>query len=404
LALAIVVAMAREAHSVEKKLAIVLAAEQGVPVRDLCSELGVHRDTVHEWRRRFRADGIEGLLERSRRPHRSPNQTRAELEDEIVRLRKQLPVENGANVIGWHLRRAGWRDVPSDRTIHRILVRRGHVVAQPQKRPKSSYRRFEYDRPNECWQIDATTWHLTRSRAVTIMDIIDDHSRAAMTLRVGTQGPTTALALDAVFAAGRRWGLPAMVLSDNGSCFTTSNGEGTSDFEATLAAAGIRVIHSRPYHPQTCGKIERFHQSLKRWLTTQPLARTAGGLQHQLDTFADYYNRNRPHAAAGGLTVEQRHAATPKAVPSPEPIALPTPARITVSANAVNPSGAIHIASKWTTSVGTQHAGRRLTVIRHGDSAVILDGAIVIADLQLDPNRVYIPSGKPRGGPRRRPY
>jgi transposase InsO family protein len=257
--------MAREALSVPEKLRLVLASEQpGVVLKDLCAATGVHRDTLHEWRRRFRESGVEGLVERSRRPLHSPGQTPAVLEDEIVRLRKELPLENGADVIGWHLRRQGWSDVPSDRTIHRVLVRRGMVVPQPQKRPNEKWQRFEYARPNQCWQIDATSWALTRGRPVTVMDIIDDHSRVLTAIRAG-RGPTTELALDAVFAGGQRWGLPAMVLSDNGTCFAGVDGNGCS-FEPVLAAAGIKWIHSRPYHPQTCGKVERFHSTLKRRL------------------------------------------------------------------------------------------------------------------------------------------
>lgn len=385
-------------------MALVLAAEAGTPLGELCAAGEVHRDTLHEWRRRFRAEGVEGLIERSRRPLRSPNQTPVELEDAIVLLRKELPVENGADVIGWHLRRMGYRDVPSDRTIHRVLVRRGQVTPQPQKRPKTAYRRFEFDRPNECWQIDATDWMLAGGRPATVMDIVDDHSRAAMTLRVGTKGPTTSLALEAVFDAGGRWGLPEMVLSDNGPCFGgRPDGIGGSEFESVLAASGVRVIHARPYHPETCGKIERFHQSLKRWLRTQPLATSAAELQAQLDFFANYYNHHRRHGAAGEHTPAERHAATSPAHPG-APFELLSPRPITISAVGVASNGVIGIGARWRASVGTEHAGRRLTVIRYDDHAVILDGATVIARHRLDPDRSYLPSGRPRGGPRRRPY
>jgi transposase InsO family protein len=395
--------MAGEALSVEKKLAMVLAAQQpGMRIKDLCAELGVHRDTLHEWRRRFAAEGLDGLMDRSRRPLRSPNQTAAELEDEVVRLRKELPLDNGAAVIGWHLRRQGRTDVPSDRTIHRILVRRGMVLAQPQKRPKGAYRRFEFARPNECWQIDATDWVLARQRRVTIMDVLDDHSRALVAIRAGA-GATTELALETIFTGGRHWGLPAVVLSDNGRCFTGFEPQRASTFASVLAAAGIRTIHSRPFHPQTCGKVERFHGTLKRWLATQPLARTAGELQDQLDGFAHHYNQQRRSSAGGDLTPAERHRATAAATPAPDPIELtePTPT-ITITANTVSANGAIGIAG-WTTSVGTEHAGRRLTVIRYGHHAVILDGATVVARPHLDPNRRYLPSGRPRGGPRRSP-
>jgi len=397
--------MAGRALSVEKKLAMILAAEQpGVSVTALCAELGVHRDTFYEWRRRFRKDGLDGLVERSRRPGESPNATPADVENEIVRLRKELPVENGADVIGWHMRRAGWDAVPSDRTIHRILVRRGMVTPQPQKRPKSAWRQFEFDRPNECWQIDATDWRLRGGDTVTIMDIIDDHSRVVTSLRAGNAGATTALALETVFDAGRRWGLPAMVLSDNGSCFTGRDADHVSEFESTLAAAGIKVIHSRPYHPQTCGKIERLHQTLKRSLRADGPAHDILELQRQLDAFAERYNHHRRHAAAGEMTLAERHASTTAATPASEPIDLARPARITISAVAVEPNGTISIAGLWRTSVGTEHVGRRLTVLRYGDHAAIIDGSNVLAAVHLDPNRRYIPSGRPRGGPRRRRY
>jgi len=394
--------MARKAVSVEQKLAVVLAAAKpGVVIKDLCAEVGVHRDTVNEWRRRFGAEGIEGLLERSRRPLHSPNQTAPEIEDEIVRLRKELPLDNGADAIGWHLRRRGWRDVPSDRTIHRILVRRGMVVPQPQKRPKSAYRRFEFDRPNECWQIDATDWVLSRRRPVTIMDVVDDHSRVLAAIRAG-RGPTTALAIDAIFRGGAQWGLPAVVLSDNGVCFAGVDGTGSS-FEPVLAAAGIRLIHSRPYHPETCGKVERFHATLKRWLAKQPLSTSVDELQTQLDVFAAHFNHDRRSSAGGELTAAERHAATAPGLPSPQPIPLAAAAKVSISAHRVHRNGTVAIAD-WRVSVGTEHMGRRLTVIRYGDQAVILDGATVIARPRLDPARHYIPSGRPRGGPRRRPY
>jgi transposase InsO family protein len=394
--------MARKAVSVEQKLAMVLTAgKPGVVIKDLCAEAGVHRDTLHEWRRRFAAEGIDGLIERSRRPRHSPNQTSAELEDAIVRLRKELPLDNGADTIGWHLRRQGRTDVPSDRTIHRILVRRDMVQAQPQKRPKGAYRRFEFDRPNECWQIDATEWTLSRRRPVTIMDVLDDHSRVLTAIRAGT-GPTTALALEAIFSGGASWGLPAMVLSDNGVCFAGVDGIGSS-FEPVLAAAGIRLIHSRPYHPETCGKVERFHSTLKRWLAKQALATSTAGLQAQLDAFALHFNVERRSSAGGELTPVERHAASAAAGPSPLPIELVAPApKIAITSCEVGATGIVAVGN-WLIGVGVEYLGRRLTVIRYGQQAVVLDGARVVTRPYLDPARRYIGSGKPRGRPRRRP-
>lgn len=383
----------------EKKLAMLLAAEQpGVPVSELCAQLGVSRETFYVWKRRFAAEGLDGLVSRSRRPLSSPNKTPAQVEDLIVELRKRL-VDKGADVIGWYLRDAGVA-APSDRTIHRVLVRRGLVDPAPQKRPKSSWRRFEFNRPNECWQIDATTVRLGQGR-FTVMDTIDDHSRYVPSVRAGRRGATTELALDAFFAGAADSGLPQMVLSDNGSCFTNIDGT-PSVFEHTLALLGVKVIHSRPAHPQTCGKLERFHQTLKKWIAAQAPAPTVGALQAQLEEFRRFYNHDRPHRAIR-TTPARRRTATPPARPGP-PIQLASPARISISANAVSAGGVIGVGDRWQASVGTEYAGRRLTVIRYGTRAVIIDGSTVISRYNLDPATRYLSSGRPRGGQRRRPY
>jgi transposase InsO family protein len=203
-----------------------------------------------------------------------------EVEAEIVRLRKTLPLDNGAQTIAYHLARAGRLPVPSVATIHRTLVRRGMVVPQPAKRPKSSWRRFEWPHPNDAWQIDATRWVLRGGREVWVMDILDDHSRLLIAARV-CGGPTGDAAWDAFCTGTQHHGTPAHVMSDNGTCFTGRFLTGAeAAFERDLRNLGVRHIRSTPGHPQTCGKLERFHQTLKRWLRTQPLARTHHQLQH----------------------------------------------------------------------------------------------------------------------------
>ena len=143
-----------------KLLAVLTAGVSSVRVTDVCAELGLSRQTFYKYRRRFETEGPGGLVERSRRPRSSPRLMAPEVEDEIVRLRKELPLENGAQTIAYHLARSGW-PVPSVSAIHRALVRRGLVRPQPEKRPRSSWRRFEWPRPNDAWQIDATCWGLS---------------------------------------------------------------------------------------------------------------------------------------------------------------------------------------------------------------------------------------------------
>ena len=387
----------------ETRLAAVLAGEMpGISVVEVCAELGISRSTFYELKARFKNEGPAGLGARSRRPHRSPNATPPWLEEEICRLRKELAIDNGADVIGYWLRKRGI-DPPSDRTIHRVLVRRGMVTPQPQKRPKSSWRRFEFEAPNACWQIDATAWSMASGATAWIMDILDDHSRVVTAAKVGS-GPTAALALKAMQSAARNWGLPTMVLSDNGTCFTGGpQTEVQSAFDATLGALGVRPVRSSPYHPQTCGKIERFHQTLKRWLATQPLAGSHRQLQVQLDSYLDHYNHRRPHRAlrSRGDTPAAAWAATPRHGPTDEP--LPMPPVANVGSALVSEHGSIPIGHHFTTSVGTEWSGRHLTVIRYGTRAAILNGHELVARLTIDPTRRYQPSGRKRGGPRRRP-
>ena len=266
----------------EAKLLAVFSSGVPLKVTALCRDLEISRQTLYKYRRRFEAEGPAGLVERSRRPHSSPNRLSDATEEAIMRLRKDLPLECGAQTIAYHLAREG-KKPPSVATIHRVLVRRGMVTPQPEKRPKVAWKRFVWPRPNDAWQIDATAWALADGQTVWIMDVLDDHSRALVAARVDT-GPTAKAAWDAFTTAVETWGLPARVMNDNGSCFTgrlSRNGE--ADFERMLRSLGVVQICSSPAHPQTCGKLERSHQTTKAWLRIQPAARSVGELQEQLD-------------------------------------------------------------------------------------------------------------------------
>jgi transposase InsO family protein len=273
--------MAGEAAPVHVRL---LAAVSGdlaeVKVSDLCRELGVSRKTFYKWADRYQTEGLAGLEPRSRRPVSSPGQVPVEVEDRIVELRKQLDddgLDAGADTIHAHLVRAGG-PCPSRSTIWRVLVRRGQVVPEPKKRPRSSWQRFEASQPNECWQIDATEWELRNGRRVEIFDLLDDHSRL-MVASVAVPAATTVAAWAAFSGGVERYGLPLRCLSDNGLCFSGRLKGMEVTFEVNLRAAGITPINSRPYHPQTCGKVERVQQTLKKWLRARPRARSIRALQ-----------------------------------------------------------------------------------------------------------------------------
>jgi transposase InsO family protein len=309
----------RKVIEMESKLRAVFGGELGeVNVSALCRELEISRQTFYKYRNRFAVEGPPGLVERSRQPGSSPAQLSAEVEDEIVRLRKELLVDNGAQSIFYHLQRAGWEPLPSVSAIHRALRRRGMVVAQPEKRPRSAWKRFVWPRPNDVWQIDATRWVLADRQEIWIMDLLDDHSRLVLAARV-CAGPTALAAWEAFSEAVSRYGIPVRCLSDRGSCFSGREQEDEHRFAAGLRGLGVIQLLSAPYHPQTCGKLERFHQTLKRFLATAPLAAHPQELQGQLDRFLDYYNHRRPHRALAGATPRESWEATPRSVPETAP-------------------------------------------------------------------------------------
>lgn len=374
----------------------IAVASKDVNVSAFCAEQGISRETFYFWRKRYRQEGVDGLEPRSRAPKTSPGRISAEIEDAIVALRKELDdagLDAGAGTIQWHLGRRGVTPVPSEATIYRRLVARGFVVPEPRKRPKSSLRRFEASAPNELWQADCFDWTIATG-VVKVLTFLDDHSRVA--LRSKALAAATSEATWEVFCeASEAWGVPLGQLSDNGLNFSGKLRGYEVHFEIQLRSVGVVPKTSRPYHPQTCGKVERFQQTLKKWLRKQPLAADLAELQAQLDTFIAYYNHHRPHRGIGRVTPIERWKATPPAINLGA--ALPAPAQHTdleVDYRGVIPlrSFRIHVGVRW--------AGQRARV--HHDethAAVFIDHQLVRA-LVLDRTRVYQPSGLPRGGPR----
>ncbi|MDP9281614.1 MAG: IS481 family transposase [Chloroflexota bacterium] len=290
---------------------------EGRSVADLASEHGVHRSWLYKLLVRYRREGETGFAPRSRRPRRSPSAMDSALADEIVALRTNLldqGLDAGALTLHWHLaRRHG--AVPSVSSVWRVLRRRGLVVPQPRKRPRSSLVRFQAELPNECWQSDMTHWSLVDGRGCEIVNFIDDHSR--LCLRSVALAVTTAVDVGTIFQQARaQYGTPAAVLTDNGCIFTAEHRGGKVVLQTELERLGIRHKHARPYHPQTCGKVERFHQTLKKYLAKQPPADSLEVLQLQIERFVTYYNEQRPHRALGRATPREVYDAKVKARPT----------------------------------------------------------------------------------------
>jgi transposase InsO family protein len=367
------------------------------PISRVARDYGVSRRWVQKLLRRYETEAEAAFEPRSRRPKSNPRRVVTDaIEESIVALRKELDDaghDAGAETIRWHLLDRGL-PAPSVATIWRTLSRRGFVTPQPHKRPRSSWRRFEADWPNECWQADVTHWPLADGVDVEILDVIDDHSRLFVTASartVFTAGDVVADLAEAMTRLGR----PERMLTDNGAIFTGKyRGRGWVALERECVAQGITLSHSRPYHPQTCGKVERLHQTLKQWLAKQPPATTITDLQAQLDTFREYYNTRRPHRAIGRRTPASAWSARPRTIPARQGIRIDEQFR--VRKDRVDTDGKLtlrHGSRLHHIGVGRAWAGTPvLMLIRELDIRIITeeDGEL-IRELTLDPTRDYQP-------------
>ncbi|MDW3846391.1 DDE-type integrase/transposase/recombinase [Micromonospora sp. BRA006-A] len=335
-------------------------------VQRWCRDNGVNPRTFYRHQARVRLEGA--WQPRSSRPHRSPGQTPAELDAWICKLRAELGVDNGADrihdaLVDLHARVAPDWSVPSRSTINRVLSRHDLLDRNPAKRPRSSWRRFAFAQPRDCYQIDATMVALANGHLVAVFDVLDDCTRMLVACHAAPAETATA-AITAINHAITDHGPPAIVLSDNGAAFTSHrlhDNAGPSRFAQTLHPHGTRLIHSSPYHPQTCGKVERHHQTLKKWLATQPhQPRTLRQLQHLLDTYREHYNHRRHSALTARATPHHAwHTATRHGGPQ----ALPIQTDATIHRSRVSTTGTI-TAGSTRIGVGCTWRGHTLTAIR----------------------------------------
>ena len=299
------------------RVVVLKIVAQQLTVTRAAAEYGISRQHLHKLLARYRTGGLDALEPRSRRPKTNSAAISGETRDRIIELRRTLTADGhdaGPVTIAWHLEREGHHP-PSTSTIRRILTAAGLVTAEPKKRPRPSYLRFEAAQPNETWQSDFTHWRLADGTDVEILNWLDDHSRFLISCTVHV--PVTGDDVVTTFlAAVDEYGTPRSTLTDNGRVYTARFGGGRNAFEYLLPVLGVRQKNGSPGHPQTQGKVERFHQTLKRYLTAQPVARTLAELQQQLDTFREHYNEHRPHRARDRQTPGAAYRATPKALPA----------------------------------------------------------------------------------------
>ncbi len=367
---------------------------EGRSCRDVARAHGVSKSWVATLVGRFRVGGYDAISARSKAAHNVANKSSAELEDRIVRLRKELTDEGfdaGAQTIHYHLSLTD-PSPPSVSTIWRILKRRGFVTPQPHKRPKSSYISFEASLPNEMWQSDVTFVELEDGTKAEICNFIDDFSRVCVASKVfaTTTAPHVVATL---YEAGGTWGLPASLLTDNGCIYTAAYRHGYSALESELFHLGIDYKHSRPYHPQTCGKVERFHQTLKKFLRKQPPAETIAELQAQVDRFVAYYNEVRPHRAKNRKTPKSAFESRDKARPMTRDKNYSRELR--VRHDKVDSQGKVTLRYKSRLhhiGMGRALKGTRIVLLVAGRHIRIINAdGVLLRDFELDPSRDFQP-------------
>lgn len=354
----------------------------------------VSRRWVQKLLRRYEELGEGAFEEKSKRPHKSPNQISIETEEEIVFIRKTLSDDGfdaGAETIQYHLAKK-FDSVPSKSTIHRILVDRGFVTPQPKKRPKSSYVRFNADFPNENWQSDFTHWQLFDDTPVEIINWEDDHSRLALSSTVVRV--TTGQDILATFQANcDNYGTPYSTLTDNGRVYTTTrHGGNPNSFELELVQRLVEQRNSRFYHPQTCGKVERFHQTLKKYLAKKPRAKTIEQLQGQIAYFINYYNNNRPHKSLGKKTPQEVYEAKTKA----HPIKTYKESHYRIRADKIDKAGRVtlrHNEKLHHIGIGRVHAGKEVRIYTEDLNIRVVDlqTGELLRKLTLDTTKNYQP-------------
>lgn len=387
-----------------KRRAVILAVTiEGLTQAETARRYQVSESFVSRLLARYRTEGDAAFEPRSRRPRHSPTAVADEVVELIVNLRKDLVdqgLDAGPETIAWHLQRS--HDVTVSRsTIRRRLLDAGMITPEPKKRPRSSFIRFVADLPNECWQSDFTHWRLADGSDTEILTWLDDHSRYALSVTAHHR-VTGAIVVDTFRKAAAQHGFPASVLTDNGMVYTTrfSGGRGgRNHLETLLVDLEIEQKHSRPNHPTTCGKVERFQQTMQRWLTARDPIDTIEALQHHIDLFVAVYNLDRPHRA-----LRATPAVTYNLLPKATPGGSTAGTHHRVRHDRIDKTGAVTLRRAGRLhhiGIGRAHAGKTVVMLIDDLDIRIIDTTTgeILRQLILDPTRNYQPTGRPPGPP-----
>ena len=361
-----------------------------------CTVNKISRATAYRHRKRVLELGRWEPL--STRPvSRVGHATPVEVEAEVVRLRRELAEvpgqDYGADTVRYYLgqvaEREGWAargiTVPSRATVHKIMRRHGLVDPEPRKRPKSSYRRFAYARPRDCYQIDATQVMLAGGAKAVVFEVLDDCTRT-LVATLAWDIENGAGAITAITTAFAAYGVPALVLADNGSSFTSRlTRGGTSKFTRVVRDAGARLIHSSPYHPQTCGKVERHHRTFKAWLAAQPAPATRAELQTLCESYQHWYNHQRRHSAWDCPPATAWTNAPALGGPGELPVQHDAEVRVVTASD----TGGIRV-GPVIVNLSARYAHQRVTVLRdHNHITVYTTDGQPVGHLHVDFTRGY---------------
>lgn len=376
-------------------------------VARFCREHEVSRSWFYEVRQRaVNEPATQAMMPRPREHAARHSQAVAlEIEEIAVRLRKELAdqgLDHGPVTVRWHLQKMGL-PAPAASTLARIFTRRGMVTAQPSKRPRASYRRFEFAQVHECWQLDAMQWKLADATVCVVFQLLDDCSRLMIASRVapGERAQDAIAVLDQGVAAHQ---VPRLLLTDNGSAFNQTRRGRTSQLVAHVSSMGCRPITGRPGHPQTQGKNERVHQPLQAWLRARPAAQTLAELQDQVDEFDQVYNHQRPHQSLAMQTPAQAAGQRPHAVPpTPQRPYPSTTSPPTARTQAIR-AGQRRVSSKGKITVdhhqvflGAEHAHTTVTaIITHATVTVFDPAGTLIRAVTLEPGKTYYGNDRPK--------
>ena len=325
----------------EKEEFIRLSKVSGTKMSELCLEFGISRTTGYKWLNRYAQDVVKGLQEHSRRPHFSPHKTKAELEVLILNARSSHPSWGGAK-IKEYLQNLGQEQMPSEKTVDRILKRYGCINPEESAKHKG-FIRFEHENPNDLWQMDFKGhFALSQGTRCHPLTLLDDHSRFSLLIQAcaDEQSSTVKQALITVF---RTHGIPRQMTMDNGSPWGYSGNQRYTTLSAWLIRLGIQVSHSRPSHPQTQGKLERFHRTLNLELLSRYQLEDFKEAQRAFDWWRKIYNEERPHQAINFNVPKKRYCSSER--PYPE-ILNPIEYSSDMSVRKVQAKGEIHFNGK----------------------------------------------------------